>query len=187
MAIYFEPMIDSMLKRLAAAYYFPFIGMGYGANIGAHEFTIRHQVDIVGFIDVDPACENGLTICILPMHRGKGFGEKAIKKLFSATHISRLSYIVRSDNYPSLKLLEKAGGGLLPGTIHTGALPGYLDIKNKTPDEDRCRLSNAIATAKNLFVPFDKQQQGRHDILDNLIKLLEVKKFLLGYVAPSRL
>ncbi|MBQ0050050.1 MAG: GNAT family N-acetyltransferase [Bacteroidales bacterium] len=97
--------------------------------------VVEEQGETIGFVDLSgfsPQHRRAeIGIALLPHHRHKGFGKRALTLLLDYTHrhlpISTLFAVVSDDNEDAIRLFESAGFTL------TATLPCWLRTPQGTP------------------------------------------------------
>jgi hypothetical protein len=168
--------VDDILMQIAARYYYPFIGTGKKVPL-SYSFTIMSNKNIAGFIEYIRN-NDSLCICVFPKYSGKGIGKKSIELLFNLINVNKIKYIVKSFNYPSLKLLYNCGGGISE-KINDELCSGYI-LKNENANNvDKILLENTIEESKNKYIQYYEKIKNRKNILrimDNVIESIEFIK-----------
>jgi hypothetical protein len=112
--------IDAAFMNLMIKLYKPFLNSSY--KKARFQYTVLSQHKYrhpVGFIAVDrtTAIAQFIEIALVPDLKEKYYALLTLEKLFQTLPFDKYGWTVDKANYPSIRLLEKLGGGFYENTV----------------------------------------------------------------------
>jgi len=169
--------LNPLLVQILSVYYDPFICARIERDKGKH-FNVYFAGEQIGILEITRG--TSIQIATLPGLHGKGYGQLMLRGLLNkVTDIDHFGYSVDHRNYPSLKLLYKAGGGLEePYRTGNCYFRGYLRRGGVVDPIHKQWLEEALLVAKECYSLFQPDKQKQQEALGYLKKFFEIQDFI---------
>jgi hypothetical protein len=118
--VQFKEGIDTKFMDLMIKLYKPFLNTSYKKARYRYTVLSKHKYKHpVGFIAVDrtTAIAQFIEIALIPDLKEKYYALLTLQKLFQTLPYEKYGWTVDKANYPSVRLLEKLGGGFYENTV----------------------------------------------------------------------
>lgn len=100
--------IEPEFFKILSSLYAPFLSAAHLKDKFKYTIYLDEYPCPVGFVSVSKF----LQIALIPSLHASGIGELVIRELIQETRLKRYGWTCKKENYPSLKLLSKLGGGI---------------------------------------------------------------------------
>jgi len=169
---YLEKKIDFPFFKLLKKY--------YGSLLSNSHLKDRLQYTIfnkktrlpIGILQINRGKNTFLQIALIPSITNKGLGKKIIEKAIQENNLKKIDWTASEYNYPSLKLLQKFGGGIFDGQENRKSKEGFFKPSKEILPSMKNNLANAVKEAKQKF--------KKSDYLNNNIKK-EIDQYIKNY------
>ena len=168
--IQFQEGIDPAFFDLLINLYKPFLGTTFKKAPVQYTVRSKHKYPHpIGFIAVNhsPVNADFLEIALVPGLKEKYYSFLALQKLFQTLPVQKYGWTVHKANLPSIKLLEKLGGGFYEKTVKNKKriqAEGFFRVNGSQPVSQTMRnaLKELLPQAEEQFASWQNEFNSRN-------------------------
>jgi len=177
--VQFKEGIDTRFMDLMIKLYKPFLNTSYKKARYRYTVLSKHKYNHpVGFIAVDrtTAIAQFIEIALIPDLKEKYYALLTLQKLFQTLPFEKYGWTVDKSNYPSIRLLEKLGGGFYENTVNNKKrikAEGFFRVGRSVSKKMQDALQLLKPQAREKFREWLKEFNARKNERQELKQYLE--------------
>jgi len=177
--VQFKEGIDTRFMDFMIKLYKPFLNTSYKKARYRYTVLSKHKYHHpVGFIAVDRTTPTAqfIEIALIPDLKEKYYALLTLQKLFQTLPFEKYGWTVDKANYPSVRLLEKLGGGFYENTVLNKKrikAEGFFRVDRPVSKKMQDALQLLKPQAKKKFCEWLKEYNAREKERQALHRYLE--------------